>query len=93
MQLDQAILTGGTVLKVTIDPNLGGCTIVEGGQVFPDLNHHHQPTHVHRHPPSILAAGYIGSTLFGGIFVMSGFDTLVAKILSFILGLGLVIVS
>jgi len=59
---------------VTIDPNLGGCTIVEGGN-----------------PPIILAAGYIGSTFFGGVFVMAGFDTLVSKIMSFIIGIGLVI--
>ncbi|TFK51762.1 hypothetical protein OE88DRAFT_1658371 [Heliocybe sulcata] len=68
-----AIMTGGTILKVTIDPNVGGCTIVEGG-----------------HPPSILAAGYIGSAVFGGIFIMAGFDTLAAKILSFVIGIGLV---
>ncbi|EGN96597.1 hypothetical protein SERLA73DRAFT_58655, partial [Serpula lacrymans var. lacrymans S7.3] len=69
-----AILTGGSILTVTIDPYLGGATIVEGG-----------------HPPTILAAGYIGSTLFGGVFILGGFDTLVAKILSFVLGIGLII--
>ncbi|THH05264.1 hypothetical protein EW145_g4919 [Phellinidium pouzarii] len=69
-----AILTGGTILSVTIDPNLGGCTRVEGG-----------------HPPTILAAGYIGSAVFGGVFVLGGFDTLVAKVLSFILGIGLIV--
>ncbi|KAA1468843.1 hypothetical protein DENSPDRAFT_863851 [Dentipellis sp. KUC8613] len=68
-----AIMTGGTILKLTIDPNLGGCTIVEGG-----------------HPPSILAAGYFGSTVLGALFILSGFDTLVAKILSFVAGLGLI---
>ena len=51
--------------RITIDPNLGGCTLVEGG-----------------HAPTILSAGYIGSTLFGGIFVLAGWDTLVAKICS-----------
>lgn len=70
----QAILTGGTILSVTIDPNLGGCTRVEGG-----------------HPPTILAAGYIGSAVFGGVFILGGFDTLVAKVLSFILGIGLIV--
>lgn len=69
----QAILTGGTILKITIDPSLGGATIVEGGYPF-----------------IILTSGYIGSSLFGGCFMLGGFDTLVAKIMSFILGLGLI---
>ncbi len=60
-------------MKVCIDPDMGGATIVAGG-----------------HPPSILAAGYIGSTIFGGLFIMAGFDTLVSKIMSFVLGIGLV---
>lgn len=68
-----AVLTGGTVVKVSIDPDVGGATIVKGG-----------------HPLGILSAGYIGSTIFGGIFVLAGFDTLMAKIVSFVLGLGLV---
>jgi len=68
------ILTGGRILKVTIDPNMGGCTIVEGG-----------------HPPTILTSGYVGSTIFGGVLVMAGFDTLVSKIMSFIIAIGLVI--
>lgn len=37
----------------------------------------------------MLSAGYIGSTLFGGAFVLAGWDTLVAKVLSFVLGVGL----
>jgi hypothetical protein len=69
----QAVFTGGTIQRVTIDPNLGGCTLVEGG-----------------HPPSVLSAGYIGSTLLGGAFVLAGWDTLVAKIMSFFLGVGLI---
>ncbi|KAG2136135.1 peptidase M50B-like-domain-containing protein [Suillus cothurnatus] len=68
-----AVLTGGTISSVTIDPNLGGATIVEGGR-----------------PPIILAAGYVGSSVFGGAFILAGFDSLVAKILSFVLGLGLI---
>ncbi|KAI0051039.1 hypothetical protein FA95DRAFT_1555082 [Auriscalpium vulgare] len=68
-----AILTGGNIVKVTIDPYVGGCTIVEGG-----------------HPPSILSAGYIGSTVLGAVFIMSGFDTLMAKIMSFVAGIGLI---
>lgn len=58
---------------MTIDPDVGGATYVEGG-----------------HSLAILSAGYIGSTIIGGIFVLSGFDTLMAKIVSFVLGLGLV---
>lgn len=69
----QAIMTGGSVERVIIDPDQGGATHVDGG-----------------HPPSILAAGYIGSTVFGGVFVLAGFDILVAKIVSFVLGLGLI---
>ncbi|KAI8996560.1 peptidase M50B-like-domain-containing protein [Trametes punicea] len=68
-----AILTGGSVMKVCIDPDMGGATIVSGG-----------------HPPTILAAGYVGSTIFGGLFIMAGFDTLVSKIMSFVLGVGLI---
>ena len=70
---EQAILSGGRILKITIDPTVGGATIVEGG--------------VHGFT---LSAGYIGSTLLGGAFVLAGWDTLVAKILSFVLGVGLV---
>ncbi|CDO73276.1 hypothetical protein BN946_scf185008.g38 [Trametes cinnabarina] len=71
--ISMAILTGGTVLKVCIDPDMGGATIVSGG-----------------HPTTILAAGYVGSTIFGGLFIMAGFDTLVSKIMSFVLGVGLI---
>ena len=28
------------------------------------------------HPASILCAGYVGSTLMGGLFILGGFDTL-----------------
>ncbi|KZT43129.1 hypothetical protein SISSUDRAFT_741838 [Sistotremastrum suecicum HHB10207 ss-3] len=69
-----AILTGGGIESVTIDPNDGGATRVVGG-----------------HPPTILCAGYIGSSLMGGLFIMAGFDTLVAKIMSFVIGIGLLI--
>ncbi len=41
-------------------------------------------------PAFILAAGYIGSTLFGGLFVLAGWDILVAKIMSFVLGIGMI---
>ncbi|KAK0188790.1 peptidase M50B-like-domain-containing protein [Armillaria mellea] len=68
-----AILTGGRILRITIDPHVGGATIVEGGR-----------------PAFILAAGYIGSTLFGGLFVLAGWDILVAKIMSFVLGIGMI---
>lgn len=42
-------------------------------------------------PVFILSAGYVGSAVLGGLFVMAGWDTLVAKIMSFVLGVGLVI--
>jgi hypothetical protein len=66
------IMTGGRIVKITIDPTIGGATIVEGGR-----------------PPWILSAGYIGSTFFGALFVLAGWDTLVAKVMSFILAIGL----
>ena len=42
------------------------------------------------HPPTILCAGYIGSSILGGLFILGGFDTLVAKILSFVAGVGFI---
>jgi hypothetical protein len=42
-------------------------------------------------PGFTLSAGYIGSPLLGGTFVLDGWDTLVAKAMSFVLGLGLVL--
>jgi len=66
------IMTGGRIISITIDPNLGGCTRVEGGR-----------------PWAILSAGYIGSTFFGAIFILAGWDTLVSKIMSFFIGIGL----
>lgn len=60
-------------MKITIDPHIGGATIVEGGN-----------------PAFTLASGYIGSTLLGGLFVLAGWDTLVAKVMSFVLGIGLI---
>ncbi len=70
----QGILTGGRILKITIDPHVGGATIVEGGV-----------------PGFVLSSGYIGSTLLGGAFILAGWSTLVAKVLSFVLGVGLVL--
>ncbi|KZV71567.1 hypothetical protein PENSPDRAFT_684497 [Peniophora sp. CONT] len=67
-----AVLTGGSILRISIDPFLGGCTIVEGG-----------------YPPLILPAGYLGSTFFGAAFLLAGFDTLMAKVMSFIAAVGL----
>jgi len=72
--ISAAILSGGRILKITIDPHVGGATIVEGGI-----------------PGFVLSSGYIGSTLLGGAFVLAGWDTLVAKVLSFVLGVGLVL--
>ncbi|KAJ7504513.1 peptidase M50B-like-domain-containing protein [Mycena galericulata] len=68
-----AILSGGRILKITIDPHVGGATIVEGG-----------------HPFFILSSGYIGSTLLGALFTLAGWDVLVAKVMSFVLGIGLI---
>ncbi|KAJ6591701.1 peptidase M50B-like-domain-containing protein [Mycena vulgaris] len=68
-----AILSGGRILKITIDPHVGGATIVEGGR-----------------PLFILSSGYIGSTLLGALFTLAGWDTLVAKVMSFVLGIGLI---
>ncbi|KAI0269627.1 peptidase M50B-like-domain-containing protein, partial [Russula aff. rugulosa BPL654] len=68
-----AIMTGGTITRMSIDPVLGGCTIVQDG-----------------HPASILCAGYVGSTLMGGLLILGGFDTLAAKLLSFVAGVGLI---
>lgn len=59
-------------MRITIDPHIGGATVVEGGR-----------------PGFILSAGYIGSTLLGGCFVLAGWDTLMAKIMSFFLAIGL----
>lgn len=70
----QAILSGGRILRITIDPHVGGATIVEGGQ-----------------PTFILSSGYIGSSILGGLFVLAGWDTLVAKVMSFVLAVGLIL--
>ena len=59
-------------MRITIDPHIGGATVVEGGR-----------------PGFILSAGYIGSTLLGGCFVLAGWDNLMAKIMSFFLAIGL----
>ncbi|EJD48294.1 hypothetical protein AURDEDRAFT_113110 [Auricularia subglabra TFB-10046 SS5] len=68
-----AIMSGGTVLSITIDPNLGGCTRVMDGN-----------------PAVILAAGYLGSTLLGGLFVLASWTILGSKIVSFVIGFGLI---
>lgn len=68
-----ALLTGGTILRVTIDPNVGGVTLVEGGW-----------------PTVILAAGYVGSAVIGAVLSLAGWDTLVAKIMSWFVAVGLV---
>lgn len=71
--ISAAVLSGGRILRITIDPHIGGATIVEGGN-----------------PPFILSSGYLGSTLLGGLFVLAGYSTLVAKVMSFVLGIGLI---
>lgn len=65
-------MTGGRILSITIDPNLGGATRVEGG-----------------HPPSILTAGYVGSTLLGFLLLIAGWDTLGSKVASWVIAIGL----
>ncbi|KNZ74557.1 hypothetical protein J132_06511, partial [Termitomyces sp. J132] len=70
--ISAAVISGGRILRITIDPHIGGATIVEGGR-----------------PTFILASGYLGSTLLGGLFVLAGYSTLVAKVMSFVLGIGL----
>ena len=61
-------------MHVSIDPNAGGCTKVEGG-----------------FPPLILSAGYIGSAFLGGALVLAGFDTLIAKVMSWVIGFGMIV--
>ncbi|KAG9010652.1 hypothetical protein FRB94_010129 [Tulasnella sp. JGI-2019a] len=67
-----AILSGGKVTTVVIDPMVGGCTRVDGG-----------------HPTIILSAGYFGSTVLGGLYILSAWHTLGAKIASFFTVVGL----
>lgn len=61
-------------MRITIDPHIGGATIVEGGV-----------------PTFILSAGYVGSALMGGVLVLAGWDTLVAKVMSFVIGVGMIV--
>lgn len=68
------MISGGRIIRITIDPHIGGATVVEGGR-----------------PTFILASGYLGSTLLGGLFVLAGYSTLVAKVMSFVLGIGLIV--
>jgi len=71
--LGAALVTGGSILSICIDPNLGGACEIEGG-----------------HPPTILAAGYLGSIIFGSALLLGGWNLLMAKILSFFIAFGLV---
>ncbi|KZV99963.1 hypothetical protein EXIGLDRAFT_604847, partial [Exidia glandulosa HHB12029] len=68
-----AIMSGGTVLSITIDPNLGRILFA--------------PAHVE---PDILLPGYIGSTILGGLFVLASWNILASKVVSFIIGFGLI---
>jgi len=43
------------------------------------------------HPLSVISAGYIGSTLLGATFVLAGFDTLMSKGMSWVIGFGLIL--
>ncbi|KAH8832636.1 peptidase M50B-like-domain-containing protein [Flagelloscypha sp. PMI_526] len=69
-----AILSGGQILKITIDPYVGGATIVEGGI-----------------PGFILTSGYTGSTIVGACFLLAGWNILAAKIMSWVLAIGLLL--
>lgn len=71
--ISAAILSGGRILRITIDPHIGGATIVEGG-----------------YPTFILVSGYVGSSFLGGLFILAGWSSLVAKVMSFVLGIGLI---
>jgi len=67
-----AIMSGGKVRSVTIDPMLGGCTRVDGGKAG-----------------FILSAGYVGSTILGGLYVFAAWHSLAAKITSFVTAIGI----
>src|SRR5574340_141594 len=50
-----AILTGGTIVSIGLNPNEGGVCVTRGGWSFLVLN-----------------AGYLGSLLFGALFLLLG---------------------
>ncbi|KAL9097458.1 MAG: hypothetical protein Q9165_000354 [Trypethelium subeluteriae] len=64
-----AILTGGRVKSISLDPHEGGVTHMLGGkQAF------------------TLPAGYLGSSLIGGLLIFCGFDIVASKVASLVLG-------
>jgi hypothetical protein len=82
------------VFSVTIDPNLGGCTRVQGGVPAAILSAGKLPLpkmHIRQlFFQRCCSLGYIGSTLLGAGLMLGGFDILAAKICSFVIGIGLI---
>lgn len=67
--------SGYKLESVTVDPNEGGATRLEGGH----------------YNPAALPLGYMTSCLLGGVLVFCGFNTLASKIASFFLMISLVV--
>ncbi|RFU35545.1 hypothetical protein B7463_g766, partial [Scytalidium lignicola] len=64
-----AVLTGGHVKSISLDPHEGGVTHMQGGV-----------------QAVTLPAGYLGSSLIGGLLIFCGFDIVASKIASIVLG-------
>ncbi|SMR48849.1 unnamed protein product [Zymoseptoria tritici ST99CH_1E4] len=64
-----AVLTGGKVESIELNPNEGGVTHMRGGKQF-----------------FTLPAGYLGSSLIGGLLVFCGFNIVASKVASIVLG-------
>lgn len=87
----QAVLTNATILKITIDPTLGGCTIVEGGRPLFILSAGYIGSTLLGAFDLELPGTRIDFVIMtGGLLVLGGWDLLVAKIMSWVIGVGLV---
>lgn len=64
-----ALATGGNILRIDVNTNLGGSTTTRGGI-----------------PLVITAAGYLGSLLFGVVFLLVATRTKLAPALAFVMG-------
>jgi hypothetical protein len=64
-----ALLTGGRVESISLDPREGGVTHMRGGI-----------------SAITLPAGYLGSSLIGGLLIFCGFNIVASKIASIVLG-------
>ena len=64
-----ALLTGGRVKSISLDPHEGGVTHMYGGR-----------------QAITLPAGYLGSSLIGGLLIFCGFDIVASKVASIVLG-------